>query len=300
MRIAVTTPNGNVGSHLTRMLVRAGARPLLLTRHPDRIADELRPYVDIAIADSQDAAAVVAATRGVDALYWVDPSVMSDDPLADYDRATDALVRAVEANGIRRVVFQSSVGAEKRHGAGEIDGLAATELALDALDIDVTHLRCGYFFSNLLLDQEALEAGRLQTVLPLEARMPWVAPRDIAEVAALTLLNRDWTGRRVRAVHGPADLSWAEVAEILTRELGREVVVERIEDDDMRQGLLSAGMPPAMADAVLGMSTGLRDDFTPEQERSVVTTTPTTLRSWVREELAGALYEFASRSEGRE
>lgn len=289
MRIAVTTPDGNVGSHLTRMLVRAGVRPLLLTRHPDRIADELLPYVDVARADSQDAAEVVAATRGVDALYWVDPSVMSEDPLGDYARATEALVRAVRENHIRRVVFQSSVGAEKRHGVGEIDGLAATEVALDDLGIDVTHLRCGYFFSNLLLDVDALRAGRLRTVLPLDARMPWVAPRDIAEVAALTLLNRGWSARRVHAVHGPADLSWSEVAEILTSELGREVVVERITDDAMRRGLLGAGMPEAMADAVLGMSTGLRDGFVPEQARSVVTTTPTSLRAWVREELVGVV-----------
>lgn len=51
-----------------------------------------------------------------------------------------------------------------------------------------------------------------------------------------------------------------------------------------------AGMPEAMADAVLGMSTGLRDGFVPEQERSIVTTTPTTLttlRAWVRDELVG-------------
>lgn len=287
MRIAVTTPNGNVGHHLTRMLVRAGIRPLLLTRHPEQIAEELLPHVDVARADSQNADEVVAATRGVDAIYWVDPSVMSDDPLADYARATDALVRAVVENGIGRVVFQSSVGAEKRHGAGEIDGLAATEVALDALDIDVTHLRCGYFFSNLLLDVESLEAGRLTTVLPLDAPMAWVAPRDIAEVAALTLLNREWSGHRVQAVHGPEDLNWSQVAEILTQELRRDVAVERIADDEMRQGLLDAGMPEAMADAVLGMSTGLRDGFIPEQKRTVVTTTPTGLRGWVREELTG-------------
>lgn len=285
MRIAITTPNGNVGRHLTRMLVRAGIRPLLLTRHPDSIAAELQPHVDIVRADSQDADEVVAATRDVDAIYWVDPSVMSDDPLRDYALATAALVRAVRENGIRRVVFQSSVGAEKRHGVGEIDGLAATEVALDALDIDVAHLRCGYFFSNLLLSIESLRAGTLATVLPLDARMPWVAPRDIAEVAALTLLNREWTGRRVQAVHGPEDLSWAEVASLLSQELGREVVAIRISDDDMRRGLLDAGMPDAMADAVLGMSTGLRDGFVPEQERTVVTTTPTGLRGWVREEL---------------
>lgn len=289
MRIAITTPNGNVGHHLTRMLVRAGIHPLLLSRNPDSIDAELREYVDVAQADSQDAAQVVAATRGVDALYWVDPSVMSEDPLADYARATEALVAAVTENGIGRVVFQSSVGAERRHGVGEIDGLAATEVALDALGIDVTHLRCGYFFSNLLLDVEALRAGRLTTVLPLDAPMAWVAPRDIAEVAALTLLNRDWSGRRVHAVHGPEDLTWAEVGAILTEELGRHVVVERVSDAAMLEGLRAAGMPEAMADAVLGMSTGMREGFVPEQERTVATTTPTGLRGWVRDEVVGVV-----------
>lgn len=289
MRIAVTTPNGHVGHHLTRMLIRAGVRPLLLTRDPARIAADLRPYVDIAQADSHDAAEVVAATRDVDALYWVDPSVFSEDPLADYARATEALVRAVRANGIRRVVFQSSVGAERRHGVGEIDGLAGTEVAVDALGVDVTHLRCGYFFTNLLLDIESLRAGTLATVLPLDFRMPWAAPRDIAEVAALALLNGEWTGRRVQAVHGPADLSWAEVAAILTRELGREVAVQRIDDEEMRQGLRAAGMPDAMAEAVLGMSTGLRDGFVAEQPRSVLSTTPTTLEAWARGELVGVV-----------
>lgn len=215
--------------------------------------------------------------------------MFSDDPLADYARATEALVETVRANGVRRVVFQSSVGAEKRNGVGEIDGLAATEVALDALDIDVTHLRCGYFFTNLLLDVESLRAGTLATVLPLDFRMPWVAPRDIAEVAALTLLNGEWRGRRVQAVHGPADLGWSEVAAILTRELAREVTVQRIDDEEMRQGLRAAGMPEAMAEAVLGMSTGLRDGFVAEQARSVLSTTPTTLEAWVREELLGVV-----------
>ena len=289
MRIAVTTPDGNVGHHLTRMLVRAGVRPLLLARHPEQLPEALAPHVDVARADSRDPEQVVAATRGVDAVYWVDPPAESADPLADHARATDAIATAVRRNRLARVVFQSSVGAEKRHGAGEIDGLAATEVALDGLGTDVTHLRCGYFFTNLLYDIESVRAGRLQTVLPLDAPMSWVAPRDIAEVAALTLLNGDWGGRRVQAVHGPEDLSWSQVAEILTAELGREVVVDRVADEDLYQQYLAVGMPTAMADAVLGMSTGLREDFVPEQQRSVLTTTPTTLRAWVRDQLAPAL-----------
>ena len=113
----------------------------------------------------------------------------------------------------------SSVGAEKRHGVGEIDGLAGTEVALNALDVDVTHLRCGYF-TNLLLDVDAVRQGRLTTVLPPDRPMSWVTPRDIAEVASLTLLNTQWHGRRVQAVHGPQDLSWRQVAETLTAQVG--------------------------------------------------------------------------------
>ncbi|KJQ54266.1 NAD(P)H-binding protein [Microbacterium sp. SA39] len=289
MRIAVTTPDGNVGHHLARMLVRAGIRPLLLTRHPENTPPDLSELVDPVHADSREPEEVVAATRGVDALYWVDPPAQSTDPLADYARATDAVIAAVTRNEIGRVVFQSSVGAEKRRGAGEIDGLAATELALDAIGVDVTHLRCGYFFINLLFDLESIRGGVIRTVLPPDAPMSWVAPRDIAEVAAMTLLNGDWNGRRVQAVHGPEDLSWSQVAAILSEELGREIVVERIADEVTRGQYLDAGMPPAMADAVLGMSTGLRDDFIPEQPRSLVSTTPTTLRSWAREELRPAL-----------
>ncbi|GGR39654.1 uncharacterized protein YbjT (DUF2867 family) [Nocardioides luteus] len=285
MKIAVTTPRGNVGRHLTHMLVRAGVRPTLLTRHPEDISAALAEHVDPVRADSCEPEQVVAATAGVDALYWVNPPAGSPDPIADHRRATESVIAAVEANRIGRVVFQSSVGAEKRHGAGDIDGLAETEVALDGCGADVTHLRCGYFFTNLLFEAESVGAGLLQTVLPLDAPMSWVAPRDIAEVAALTLLNSEWGGRRVQAVHGPEDLTWAQVAAILTEEVGHEVRVERIADEQMREQYLRAGMPPAMAEAMLGMSTGLRDGFEPEQERSTATTTPTRLRSWISEEL---------------
>lgn len=289
MKIAVTTPQGNVGRHLVRMLIRAGVEPVLLTRRPENILPAVAEHAELVAMDSREPSQVVSATVGVDAVYWVDPPAESSDPLADYRRATDSIVAAIETNRIGRVVFQSSVGAEKRHGAGEIDGLAETEAALDDCGVDVTHLRCGYFFTNLLFEAESVKAGLLQTVQPLDAPMSWVAPRDIAEVAALTLLNREWSGRRVQAVHGPEDLTWTQVAKILMEEVGREVRVERISDEQMREQYLQVGMPSAMADAVLGMSIGLRDGFVPEQDRSMVTTTSAQLRSWIREELIPTL-----------
>ncbi|WP_432251669.1 NAD(P)H-binding protein [Streptomyces sp. HNM1019] len=283
MRIAVTTPTGNVGRHVVATLVRAGIRPRVLLRDPGRLAAGVRAEVDAVPVDQYDADAVVAATRAIDALFWVNPASGHGDPLDEYARATDGVVRAVTENGIGRVVFQSSVGAEKRHGAGEIDGLAATEIALDGTGADVTHLRCGYFFSNLELG--ALRAGALQVILPLDQPMAWVAPRDIAEVAATRLLSPDWSGRWVQAVHGPADLTWREVGDILTAALGRPIGVERITDDAMRARLRQVGMAESLVEAVLGMSTGLREDFVPELPRTVRTTTPTTLAAWAYDHL---------------
>ncbi|MGW3012062.1 NAD(P)H-binding protein [Streptomyces sp. NPDC001219] len=285
MQIAVTTPTGNVGRHLVATLVRAGVRPRVLLRDPGRLSPELRSEVDAVPVDQFDADAVVAATHDVDALFWVDPSTGGADPLADYARATGSVVRAVTDNRIGRVVFQSSVGAEKRHGAGEIDGLAHTETALDDLGVDITHLRCGYFFTNLELQLDALRAGTLQVILPLDQPMPWVAPRDIAEVAATRLLSPDWSGRCVQAVHGPADLTWRQVAEILTAATGRRIGVEQITDDAMRTQLQQAGLPDGLVEAVLGMSTGLRENFVPEQRRTLRTTTPTTLAAWAYDHL---------------
>jgi uncharacterized protein YbjT (DUF2867 family) len=280
MTIALTTPNGNVGAHAVRALVRAGERPRVLTRHPEALPDDLVPFVDAVAVDLHDSGAVVSATAGVEALFWVTPSTLSDDPLAQYAAFADALVAGITENGIGRVVFQSSIGAELRHGAGEIDGLAATEERLDGLGIDVVHLRCGYFMSNLLIDPDAIADGVFRTVLPVDAPMAWVAPRDIAEVAVGRLLSRAWSGRVVQAVHGPADLSWADAARIVSAATGRAVRAEQISDDALREGLVAAGMSPAQVDAIVGMSTGLRDGFVPEQPRDAATTTPTTLAEW--------------------
>ncbi|MBE2319868.1 NAD(P)H-binding protein [Solirubrobacter sp. CPCC 204708] len=283
--IAVTTPTGNVGRHVTAMLIRAGVRPRVLVRDPAKL--DHPDHVDAVQVDLTDRDAVAAAMEGVDALYWVTPaSFMSPDPLADYAAYAEVAAHAIERNGIARTVFQSSVGAELRGGAGEIDGLAATEQRLERVAPAITHLRCGFFFVNLLHQREDIERGALPIILPTDFKMPWVDPRDIAEVATGRLLNRDWTGRHVQAVHGPEDLSWDDVAHLLSEATGTPVKAERVPDEAMRAGLQQAGMNERQISALMGMSTGLREGFTPEQPRDATTTTPTTLRAFIADHIS--------------
>ena len=87
------------------------------------------------------------------------------------------------------------------------------------------------------------------------------------------------------AVHGPQDLTFAEAAAIVAEATGRPVRAEQIPDEAMRSALRSAGLGEPMIEGILGMSIGLREDFMPEQERTLLTTTPTTLAAWAYENL---------------
>jgi uncharacterized protein YbjT (DUF2867 family) len=288
--IAVTTPTGHVGSHVVRLLLQAGVRPTVLIRDPARLDVSIRSRVDARRGDLDDAGFVREATRDARALYWVDPTDLgADDPNEVSARLGGHAADAVRANGIPHVVFQSSIGAEHRHGAGLIDGLARVEEQLDATGANVLHLRCGYFFTNLLPNLEALRAGTLPTTMSPEATLPWVDPRDIGEIAAARLLAAGWTGRAVQAVHGPADLSWARVADVLSAAVDRSIRVVVRTGDEVRSELRTAGLSERAAAGVVDMTAGPYVGRPPELPRTALSTTPSTLAGWAYTELRPAL-----------
>jgi uncharacterized protein YbjT (DUF2867 family) len=119
--------------------------------------------------------------------------------------------------------------------------------------------------------------------------MPWVDPRDIAAVATARLLATDWTGRHVQAVHGPTDLSWTDAAAALSTATGRSIEVWQVTDDEQRAALRGAGLSEVVVEGIVGMSVGKREGFTPEQPRSVLTTTPSSLIGWAATHLRPVL-----------
>ena len=85
--------------------------------------------------------------------------------------------------------------------------------------------------------------------VPAGVKLPMVATRDIAEVAARVLLDTSWSGRRAVTVYGPEELSHAEVATILGEVLGRPVGFTEVMPDQ------------AAGDAGLGFSADLVAEF---------------------------------------
>ncbi|MEU1073050.1 MULTISPECIES: NAD(P)H-binding protein [unclassified Streptomyces] len=285
MTIAVTTPTGHVGSRVVRLLLQAGVRPRVLVRDPARLDDETRARVDVRQGDLTDAEFVRRAVAGARTVFWVDPTPhTAADPVDTSLRTAAPLIEAARTGEVRRVVLLSSIGAEKRRGVGHIDALAGIEERLDTTGADVLHLRCAYFFTNLLFDLDGIAEGVLTTAFDPDHPMPWADPRDIGDVVAARLLNDAWRGRVVQAVHGPEDLTFRQVARILTDALGRPVRVDPVSDDTTRDTLRAAGLPPSAIEGMVGMTAGTRD-LKPEQPRDLLTTTPTSLGGWAHAHL---------------
>jgi hypothetical protein len=60
-------------------------------------------------------------------------------------------------------------------------------------------------------------------------------------------------------------------------------------DDEQRAALRGAGLSEVLVEGIVGMSVGKREGFTPEQPRSALTTTPSSLVGWAATHLRPVL-----------
>ncbi|MGQ0613399.1 MAG: NmrA family NAD(P)-binding protein [Planctomycetaceae bacterium] len=289
MSIAVTTPTGHIGRVVAAHLLDEGEAVTLLVRDAAKVEDLVKRGATFKIGELTDAAYVTEATRGCKALFWVTPPDYAVKDLRAFQRRCgDAAAKAVRANTISRVVHISSIGAQLSKGVGPINGLHDVEQLLDEATKNVTHLRPAFFFENFAsqLDNIRLKSS---IFLPIsgDRRIPMVATRDIAHIAAHRLMDRKWTGRSVRGVHGPEDLSFDEVAGQLSEALGRRITHVRVPEEEARKALLAAGMGKSACHAMLELHRAIEaGTLLSAEPRTEKTTTPTSFFEYARQALA--------------
>ena len=287
MAIVVTTPTGQIGSRVVERLLAAGAEVAVLARHPEKLAASVRERVRVRRGSQDDPAAVIAATEGAEALFWLTPpDPTAPDVFAHSARFSAAAVAAIAANAIPRVVHLSSAGAQNAEGLGLVNGTHRDERALDGTSASVLHLRPGFFFENFLQQADAIRRdGAVYVPSPGTTKLPMVATRDIGDAAAAKLLDPSWSGRPALGLHGPADLTWREATEVLARAIGKPLRYVEITPDQFRQVASSFASPSWIA-GYLEMLAGFSAPGVIAEPRTAETTTPTTLDAWAREILA--------------
>jgi uncharacterized protein YbjT (DUF2867 family) len=298
MKVAVTTPTGNIGKVVTDRLLQAGADVTLLVRDPAKVKGFTDRGARAVACNLEDGDSVTRATRGAECLFWLTPPNYAAPAFRAYqNRLGRAAAGAVKANGIRRVVHLSSVGAHLESGTGPILGLHDTEQMLAATGASVTNLRPGMFMENHLASLPTiLQAGSVFLPVPGGVRANFIATRDVGAIAAARILDAGWSGRHDPELRGPEDLTFDEVAAAIGEALGTPVRHVQVGPEQLRDALAGMGASPdaakTMAELFDGIASGRLEHTRPP---SAETTGATTFAAFAREVMAPAARAAAPR-----
>lgn len=288
--IVVTAPTGLIGGQVLSRLLR-GDEPLrVITREASRLPDEVRDRVEVVQGSHRDASVVDRAFEGADSVFWLVPA--DDHAPSVYDAyvgfsipAADAIVR----HRVQRVVTISALGRGTQIYGGYASASHAMEDLIASTGAHVRALVMPSFMDNLIWQVGAMrDAGAFFSSISGDRRLPAVATRDIATQAARLLLNPGWTGREDVPVLGPEDLSFNEMAEIISEVLGTPIQFRQVTAEQSRQGFLSRGYSEPMAAGMVDMAVAKDNGLDEAVERTPENTTSTTFREWVEDTLKPA------------
>jgi uncharacterized protein YbjT (DUF2867 family) len=291
--------SGNTGHVVANNLLSAGQKVRVVGRNSAHLQPLAAQGAETFIADVTDAGALAKAFHQADAAYvMIPPNPASTDPLGYSSRVSDAIAAAVQSAGTKNVVALSSIGADKARGTGPVLGLYNLEQKLNQISsANVLHLRAGYFMENTLPQANAIrQAGNVVAPLRPDLKLSIIATRDIGAAAADALLHPSVHGKQTRELLGQRDLTYAEVATIIGKAIGKpDLKYVRVPDDQFGAALVQMGMSDQFSKLLLEMIGALNSGHMRALEpRASQNTTPTTFETFVAESFVPAYQHQAA------
>jgi uncharacterized protein YbjT (DUF2867 family) len=291
--IIITAPAGQIGHQVLGNVLSSGEPIRVIARDPSRLPAQARERVEVVQGSHGDIDVVDRAFAGADAVFWlVSPDPRADSVEAAYVDFTRPACDAFKRHEVRRVVGISALG--RGTAVAGHAGLVTASLAMDDLiestGVSYRALTMPSFMDNLLRQVPAITSqGMFFTPISGDRKLPSCATRDIAATAARLLLDDSWSGPGHVAVLGPEDLSFNDMAQIISEVLGKPVRYQQIPAEALKNRLAGAGMSDAMAQATVDMMVAKDQGLDNAEPRTSESTTPTSFRQWCEEVLKPAV-----------
>ena len=291
--IVITTPSGLIGHQVLDNLLDSGEELRVIARDPSALPADVREHVDVVEGSHGDVAVVDEAFAGADAVFWLTPP----DPQAPSVEAafvgfTRPAAEAFKRQGVKRVVGVSALGRRTPWAAhaGYVAGSLAMDDLIASTGVAYRALSNPSFMDNIVRQAGAIKnQGRLFSPINGDRKLPTVATRDIASAASRLLLDENWGGVDEVPLLGPEDLSFNDMAEIISEVLGKEVRFEQTTFEDYKDRFVGFGMSEAMAQGMTDMAAAKNQGLDNAVQRTPENTTPTSFREWCEEVLTPAV-----------
>lgn len=280
--IVITAPTSKIGRQVLERVLESGEHIRVIARDPQRIPEALRERVEVIQGSHADRGIVNRAFEGADAVFWLVPADKQAESVYDaYVRFSIPAADAIVRHRVGRVVTISALGHGQQRYAGLISASHAMEDLIRSTGVNFRALAMPSFMDNVLRQLPFMKnEGLIRFTIPGNQKNPTVATCDIAAVASPLLLEREWSGQESLAVLGPEDLSYEDMAEILTEVLGTQIRFEQMTLDSYKQLFLGIGYTEAMAQGMVDMDIAGADGINNVLQRTPENSTPTGFRQW--------------------
>ncbi|MGV0743450.1 NAD(P)H-binding protein [Mycolicibacterium sp. XJ870] len=289
--ITVTAPTSSIGRQVVDRLLALETPLRVVARDPNRLTDGVRDRAQVIEGSHGDPDVVAAAFNGADAVFWlVPPNPRADSVRAAYVDFTRPACDALRVGKVDRVVGISALGRGAARNAGFVTASLAMDDLITSTGMNYRALTMPSFMDNLLRQAETIKSrGVFFSPIDGDRKMPSCATRDIAAVATRLLLDDCWSGASSVPVLGPEDLSFNDMAAIMSEVLGRAVRFQQTDGAAYKANLVAKGMSDAMAQGMLDMALAKNDGLDNAEPRTAAASTPTTFRQWCQDVLTPTL-----------
>jgi uncharacterized protein YbjT (DUF2867 family) len=293
--IVLTTPTGLIGHQVLDSLLDRGQPLLVIARKPSALPARVREHVDVIEGSHGDAAVADEAFAGADAVFWLtppDPRAPSVD--AAFVGFTRPAAEAFTRHSVKRVVGVSALGRGTLWAAhaGYVAGSLAMDDLIASTGVAYRALTNPSFMDNIVRQVEAIKnQGLFFSPINGDRKLPAVATHDTATAASRLLLDQSWGGVDEVPLLGPEDLSFNDMAQIISDVLGREVRFQQTTFEAYKNRFVGFGMSDAMAQGMTDMAAAKNSGLDNAIQRTPENTTPTTFREWCEQVLKPAVYD---------
>nr|WP_274387427.1 NmrA family NAD(P)-binding protein [Salsipaludibacter albus] len=245
--VVVTGATGNLGGAVATSLAAAGHVVRAGLTDPARWHDDSIAPVHL---DLTDAATFPAAMTGASALFLMRPPA-----IARVGPTLNRLVDAAVDAGVAPVVFASVAGAD----SNRVVPHHRVETHLQAAGIAHTILRPGFFAQNLGDAYRADIRTDDRLYVPAgDGRVAFLDVRDLGDVTATILADPGAHAGRSYHLTGPAAVTFVDVADLLSRRLGRPIHYHPASVVGYLGHLRRSGLPVAQVVVQTVLHVGLR------------------------------------------
>lgn len=252
-KVFVSGATGTTGLCVTEALLRRGAS-VRAGVHSPRRAKALPAGAERVDVDFSRPETFEQALDGIEAMYLMTPLV------ANMVELTALQLAAARRAGVRHIVKLSGAGAEVPAAIRLGCWHRQAERLIEESGIAHTFLRPVSFMQNFaLIHGHSIKGQNVFYDSCGRGRVSYVDARDVAEIAAVVLTEAGHEGRSY-IITGPEPISHPDVAEMLSRGMGREIRYVDVARDSARAAMVGHGVPPELADALCELHAVMRDD----------------------------------------